>query len=514
MDNSNHAIPGVTMRVFRTHNGPGLPEQVVPPVVTDAQGLFAILPAPVGTFKLMADGSTATSGAYPPLEFDITTVAGQNNDVGLPIYLPNLDTVNRLCVSETTGGTLTLPQVPGFSLTIAAGTATFPGGSRTGCVTVTPVNGDKIPMSPGFGQQPRFVVTIQPVGTIFNPPAALTLPNVDGLLPRQVTELYSYDHDLASFVAIGTGTVSEDGSLILSDPGVGVMKAGWHCGGNPNPTGSAGTCPTCQQCQGTNCVPDNGQRPPQNAVDDCKKEVCSGGSVITSNDDSEQPTRNVGGLGYPDVCQQCQGGQPTVRADGTTPVDADRCCYQGQSVPKYGNDPGLFFSGDLVDKCPGRTQDPARLHLVDGCSAPVPNAQDPMQNLPYPYGMLNQAPTAFGLDLGGGGGTTIPNAGAAGSLPCNFHDICYQTCYPGDGAAFGSPARAACDNGMFARMDAVCAAAYPSSCPASLGILECVSYQAQRLDCFTYSGLFWDGLRVGGGSAFEERQTQFCKCCS
>ena len=31
-----------------------------------------------------------------------------------------------------------------------------------------------------------------------------------GLAPRAVTEMYSYDHDLASFVAIGSATVSED----------------------------------------------------------------------------------------------------------------------------------------------------------------------------------------------------------------------------------------------------------------------------------------------------------------
>jgi hypothetical protein len=94
-------------------------------------------------------------------------------------------------------------------------------------------------MAPGFGQQPRFIVTIQPVGTTFNPPAAISLPNVDGLQPRAVTEMYSYDHDLGMFVAIGTGTVSADGSMIVSNPGVGVLKAGWHCGGNPNSSGFA-----------------------------------------------------------------------------------------------------------------------------------------------------------------------------------------------------------------------------------------------------------------------------------
>jgi hypothetical protein len=142
---------------------------------------------------------------------------------------------------------------------------------------------DKVPMVPGFGQQPRFVVTIQPVGTMFNPPAAMTIPNVDGLAPRAVTEMYSYDHDLASFVAIGTATVSDDGSVIKSDPGVGVLKAGWHCGGDPNTTGSAGTCPTCQKCSGSNCVADTSQDGAP--IPDNKCKVCKNG-VPTLIDDS------------------------------------------------------------------------------------------------------------------------------------------------------------------------------------------------------------------------------------
>ena len=134
-------------------------------------------------------------------------------------------------------------------------------------------------MSPGFGQQPRFIVTIQPVGTHFNPPARMSIPNVDGLAPRAVTEMYSYDHDLASFVAIGSATVSEDGSTITSDPGAGVIKAGWHCGGNPNTTGSAGTCPTCQKCQGSNCVADTGKDRAVVPGDVCK--ACKNGSPTT-----------------------------------------------------------------------------------------------------------------------------------------------------------------------------------------------------------------------------------------
>lgn len=259
LDNSNNPIPGVTMRLLNIHQGnfSNIPQQMATPVQTDAQGQFLMTGVPVGVFKLMADGGTAQRpGLWPTLDFDMITVAGQNNTLGMPIFLPEINPNNRLCVNDQSGGVLTIPEVPGFALTIAPGSATFPGGTKTGCVSVTPVNMDKVPMSPGFGQQPRFVVTIQPAGTMFSPPARMSIPNVDGLAPRAVTEMYSYDHDLASFVAIGSATVSEDGSTITSDPGAGVIKAGWHCGGDPNTSGSAGTCPECQKCEGSGCRPD------------------------------------------------------------------------------------------------------------------------------------------------------------------------------------------------------------------------------------------------------------------
>jgi hypothetical protein len=299
LDNSNNPIQGVTIRLYQTNQGNAnnLPVLIGTPVVTGPLGTFLIAPAPVGAFKLMADGSTV-SGAqtYPPLEYDLVTVAGTDNTVGMPIYLPALDTVNKLCVDQTHGGTLTLPQYPGFSLTVAAGSATFPGGSQSGCVSVTPVNGDKVPMAPGFGQQPRFIVTIQPVGTIFNPPAPITLPNVDGLQPNEVTEMYSYDHDLGMFTAIGTGTVSSDGSKIISNPGVGVIKAGWHCGGNPNSTGSAGTCPRCQMCNGSSCVADPSQD--GNPIPNNKCQICQNGSPAQIPIDPTQ-TQNQFTFGLP-----------------------------------------------------------------------------------------------------------------------------------------------------------------------------------------------------------------------
>lgn len=495
LDNANQPLPNVTMRLFRIHLGTAnnQPVQVGTPVVTDANGAFSITGAPVGFVKLMADGTTSTGAGrlFPTLEYEMVTIAGRENTVGSPIYLPELDPNARLCVSETRGGTLRMASSPGFSLTIQPGAATFPGGSKTGCVSVTPVNPDKVPMVPGFGQQPRYVVTIQPVGTTFSPPAAISIPNVDGLAPNAKTEMYSFDHDLAAFVAIGSGSVSSDGSIIASDTGVGVIKAGWHCGGNPATTGSAGTCPTCQKCVGSNCSPDNAAVPPQNSPTDCRKEVCSGGGIVSQNNDAEQ---------LPEPCKECRSGRPADRADGSTPTDANKCCFQGQPLAKFGND-----YDTTINKCPNRTQvaDSTRQHEIDGCSGGLTsNIQDPVLGF-YGSTWLGQAPTTFGQPQGTAP-FRIPNAGAALGLPCNQHDICYQTCRSD---------RKTCDDAMETRMNAVCDVAFPSSCPSSLSVLQCIGYFAQRSDCYTFSDLYWSGLRVGGGSAYEERQTQYCQCC-
>src|SRR2546429_1770163 len=136
-------------------------------------------------------------------------------------------------------------------------------------------------MVPGFGQQPRFIVTIQPSGALFNPPAPITIPNVDGLAPRSVTEMYSFDHDIGSFVAIGTGVVSDDGQVIRSSSGVGVLKAGWHCGGNPTTGACVHNCPVCYKCMEPPCVcvPDDSQILPQSSPNDCTRQVCQGGSI-------------------------------------------------------------------------------------------------------------------------------------------------------------------------------------------------------------------------------------------
>src|SRR6185503_15442849 len=155
-----------------------------------------------------------------------------DNQFPAPVYMVKLDTAHAVTVGAE-DKEITLQDVPGFKLTVKAGSVTFPNGDHIGQLSVTPVNVSKIPMVPPNGMQPQFIVTIQPSGARFDPPAALELPNVDGHAPGAQVEMYSFDHDLEEFVAIGVGTVSVDGTVIRTNPGVGVVKAGWHCGSQP-----------------------------------------------------------------------------------------------------------------------------------------------------------------------------------------------------------------------------------------------------------------------------------------
>jgi len=120
LDNTNIPIAGITLQV----DGTALTTQ------SDQQGQFLLTGVPVGRVKLIADGATAARpGTWPKLEYELVTVSGHNNTLGMPVYLLPLDLPHGLQVDATHGGTLTLPDVPGFALTIAPGSVTFPDGA-------------------------------------------------------------------------------------------------------------------------------------------------------------------------------------------------------------------------------------------------------------------------------------------------------------------------------------------------------------------------------------------------
>lgn len=313
LDNQDTPLPGVTVRVDGTTRQ----------ALSDAQGRFKIDAVPVGPVHLIADGSTTTvAGEWPSLSYNLVTVAGVDNPLSAPIYLVKLDTERAVYVGVE-DQEITLPEVPGFKLEVAAGSVTFPDGKKEGYLSVTPVNANKIPMPPPNAMQPQFIVTIQPHGAKFDPPAKLTLPNVDAHLPGAEVEMYSYDHDLEEFVTIGLGTVTRDGSLIVSNPGIGVIKAGWHCGSQP---GGSGCCESGRECgycedpdgecpQGCKLNRDRVYPPERQIEGNCHLETCGGPKLDVS--DVPEDVHD---------CQFCDShGALTDRPDGHACDDGKYC---------------------------------------------------------------------------------------------------------------------------------------------------------------------------------------------
>jgi hypothetical protein len=287
LDNANAPLVNVTASIEGTNLR----------ALTNSSGRFTIANAPVGSHTLFIDGSTSTENEpYPFLEFPIVTVAGQDNQLPSPIFLPELDNDNSKVVGGDEDVTLVMKGVPGVSFTVFAHSATFPDGSKVGRMSVSQVHSDKVPMPPPNGTAPQLFWTVQPPRVKFDPPMRITIPNTGGLSPGTVTEVFCYNHNLEEFASGGTARVSEDGSVIVSDPGSGVIVSGWGAAPPPAPPKS---CP--QSCDDRNaCTRDYCG---QDGV--CHHDPLDGGSC----DDRDKCTVN-------DRCQVgvCKGDRKTIKA--------------------------------------------------------------------------------------------------------------------------------------------------------------------------------------------------------
>jgi hypothetical protein len=295
LDNQDQPVPNVTIRI----------EGSTRQAVSDEQGQFTITETPVGPVHLLVEGSTTTlPGEWPSLSYNLVTVPGVDNPMIAPVYLVQIDTENAVYVGRE-DTVVTHPDLPGFEMEVKAGSVTFPDGSKEGNLSITRVNANKIPMPPPNGMQPQLIVTIQPHGAKFDPPARLTLPNTDAHPPLAEIEMYSYDHDLEEFVTIGLGTVSRDGSTVTSNLGSGVIKAGWHCGSAP---AGSGCCQSCAECRTLDlkatgsCSCDFDEALPKNdesqEPDDCKTLLCGGGS---------NPADETKAVQKDEPCMECEG---------------------------------------------------------------------------------------------------------------------------------------------------------------------------------------------------------------
>jgi len=203
-----------------------------------------------------------------------------------------------------------------------------------------------------------------------------------------------------------------------------------------------------------------------------------------------------------DNCEKCESDYR--RCKGGIKVDVDAANVR----PEPPGLPPLPPSDDTDDGPPKVYRQRDIPHIVDGCSN-VPD--DPCS------GDLGWSSTRFGSEQGDEDTNELAPGEAVENLPCNNHDICYQTC----GAD-----KAVCDQKMYEDMVAVCNKAYRpnESCPYAdgrrkcwlapqvlCGLGNCSEWYDEKFSCQRWATRYKWGLEKFGGSAYEERQEQYCE---
>jgi hypothetical protein len=225
--------------------------------VTDAQGNFTLSPCPAGTFFVKIDGRTSPRSAWPHGDYypfvgkKWHAIAGRTDNLSGDIADTVRGTIYLPCVrsgslqptsatQETTVqfpvGVLTAnPALAGTELQVPANSLYADDGTRGGRVGIAPVAPDRLPSPLPPGLNLPLVITIQTDGaTNFDRPVPVSFPNTpdpvtgQALPPRAKSALWSFDHDTGEWEIAGTMTVTEDGKLVKTDPGVGVRQPGWH----------------------------------------------------------------------------------------------------------------------------------------------------------------------------------------------------------------------------------------------------------------------------------------------
>jgi len=227
---------------------------------SDANGNFTLSNnVPSGSQVFDIDASTASPGpngaSYGGFREEIDLIGGVNNVVDRPFFLPRIAVNSLTTVNPNFFTTVTNPDL-GVSLTVPPNTAKDENGNNfTGELSISLVPRELAPVELPDTLDPGLLVTIQPVGVTFSTPVPITFPNIDNLAPGTETDIWSLDPETGTFVVVGTGLVSSDGTTIETISG-GIRSADWHFTApraaiaNPSGTGrnsqSSGIGGTCQ----------------------------------------------------------------------------------------------------------------------------------------------------------------------------------------------------------------------------------------------------------------------------
>ncbi|MDB9489241.1 phosphatase PAP2 family protein [Dolichospermum circinale CS-534/05] len=228
---------------------------------TNADGSFILTVPPQGKALIIEPGQQVNNVVYPSIAEPLHLLLGHDvyanvkNVIDRPIYLPPIDISNAQTIDPTITQTVTSAAIPGSAVVVAANTL-FDQQNQpyTGQLSITTVPTELTPAALPENLRPDLVVTIQPGEMTFNTPAPLSLPNLAGYAPGTEMDLWSINPVTGDFDDVGTGRVSDDGTVINTISG-GIRNSSWHFFAPPAPTPNN---------------PDADDRNPDDGCDECK----------------------------------------------------------------------------------------------------------------------------------------------------------------------------------------------------------------------------------------------------
>lgn len=245
---------------------------------SDINGRFTLTGIPSGDQILDMNAQVASNApdgsAYASFREKIEINEGANN-IARPFFLPRISAESVTPVIPSQETVVTNPTI-GVSLTIPPFAAKNPDGTDfIGQLSISPVPEALAPAALPKEFGPGLLITIQPVGVVFDPPAPVTFPNTDGLPPGAQIEIRSLDPASGTFISVGIGQVSADGSQVETIFG-GVRASTWHFITPPpapaSPPGNSGP-PSCTKP----CCGGGGSGGPPSIVDSgSHTAICSG----------------------------------------------------------------------------------------------------------------------------------------------------------------------------------------------------------------------------------------------
>lgn len=204
-------------------------------VRTDTNGEFTLANIPAGHQVLIIDGETADQGGhqYGQYQYGVNVVAGQTLALPFIIWMTALDTEHAETISAPTSAptVVTDPEIPGLELRIPAGMVIRDGnGKIVTHVSITAIPTDQPPFPLPNVPVPTFF-TIQPGGAHLeaaggqvNHGAQLLYPNFTHSSAGTRMNFWNYDPSGKGWYIYGQGTVTQDGTQVVPDPGVVIYE--------------------------------------------------------------------------------------------------------------------------------------------------------------------------------------------------------------------------------------------------------------------------------------------------